>query len=168
MSVQWITAGPESLIAVFAARLATAVVVTSADLGEPGPTILYVNAAFARLTGYEPHELVGRSPRIVQGPRTRTEIMRNALSEADHCHVVVTNYRKSGEPYLCEIDIRPVHDATGAIQVYVAFEREVVRRRGRPRAGDGGRFDVVDENTSDELPDVFRWTKAQRAGAKAG
>ncbi|MGT2478926.1 PAS domain-containing protein (plasmid) [Methylobacterium oryzae CBMB20] len=47
-----------------------AILITTADLDEPGPTILYANPAFVRLTGYHSEEAVGRSPRFLQGPRT--------------------------------------------------------------------------------------------------
>lgn len=158
MPVPEAEAGPESTVALFADRLATAVVVTSSGLAAPGPIIRYVNPSFLRLTGYERHEILGRSPRMLQGRRTRTEVMRDALAGRGSCHTVVTNYRKNGEPYLCEIDIRPIRDADGNVQAFVAFEREVVRRRGRPRAGLGGRFGVLDERTADELPGVFHWS----------
>lgn len=44
-----------------------AVVVTSADLEGTGPRIEYVNSAFTRMTGYEAHEILGRTPRLLQG-----------------------------------------------------------------------------------------------------
>lgn len=157
MPVTEVEAGPESTVALFADHLATSVVVTSSGLATPGPIIRYVNPAFLRLTGYERHELVGRSPRMLQGRRTRTEVMRDALAGGGRCHLVVTNYRKNGEPYLCEIDIRPIRDVAGAVQAFIAFEREVVRRRGRPPAGPGGRFEVVDKRTAEELPGAFLW-----------
>ena len=47
-----------------------AILITSADLDAPGPCIEYVNPAFTRMTGYEANEVVGRSPRLLQGPAT--------------------------------------------------------------------------------------------------
>ena len=37
-------------------------------IDEPGPRIVYANPAFSRTTGYSYDEIVGRSPRILQGP----------------------------------------------------------------------------------------------------
>jgi hypothetical protein len=50
------------------------------------------------------------------------------------------NYRKGGEPYLCEIDVRPICGEDGLPLAFIAFEREVVRRRGRPSQAGAGRY----------------------------
>lgn len=34
-----------------------------------GPEVIYVNPAFTRMTGYEAHEIVGKTPRILQRQR---------------------------------------------------------------------------------------------------
>ena len=45
--------------------------ITEAEpLNQPGPHILYVNAAFTRMTGYTPDEAIGQTPRMLQGPKT--------------------------------------------------------------------------------------------------
>ncbi len=44
-----------------------AVIITSADLEGPRPRIEYVNPAFTRMTGYEADEILGRTPRLLQG-----------------------------------------------------------------------------------------------------
>jgi PAS domain S-box-containing protein len=129
----------EELIRTFAEHLTTAIVVTDAALKQPGPVIRYVNPAFCRLTGYAAEELVGDNPRQLQGPATQPMVIRTlsrALQERRRFHGVVSNYRKSGEHYLCEIDIRPIVGVGGGVESFVAFEREVVRPRGRPRRGD--------------------------------
>jgi PAS domain S-box-containing protein len=48
-----------------------AIIVTEAEpLAEPGPRIVYVNPAFTAMTGYSAGEVLGRSPRLMQGPLT--------------------------------------------------------------------------------------------------
>ena len=47
-----------------------AIIITEAQLDAPGPRIEYVNAAFTRMTGYGIEEIVGQTPRILQGPKT--------------------------------------------------------------------------------------------------
>lgn len=47
-----------------------AVLVTDAQHDLPGPRIEYVNKAFTRMTGYEPEEVIGQTPRLFQGPKT--------------------------------------------------------------------------------------------------
>ena len=51
------------------------VLITDACLELPGPQIVFANAAFTRMTGYEPHEALGRSPRMLQGPLTDRSVV---------------------------------------------------------------------------------------------
>jgi len=76
-----------------------AVVITgAASIDEPEPRMRYVNAAFTRMTGYRAEEVVGKSPRILQGPDTdRAALDRIRNSLLGHHEVVqaeVLNYRK--------------------------------------------------------------------------
>ncbi len=134
-----------NLIRVLADHFPLPFVMTGPDLSAPGPIILHVNPAFERMAGYPASELIGRSPRMLQGPRTSLPVRRqllHALTRGQRFHGTLTNYRKSGESYLCEIDVRPVFNAAGQIEAFVAFEREVIRRRGRPSSR--GRFVAVE------------------------
>ena len=126
--------GLEDLIAVLAAGSERAVVVTDGDISYPGPTILYVNEAFERMTGYRSAELVGRTPRMLQGEKTSLAARRTlarGLREGNRIKVAMINYRKSGEPYRCEVEVFPILDRQGALVNAVALEREVRRRPGR-------------------------------------
>lgn len=129
----------KDLMAALTSDSTTAVVVTDGVLSHPGPTILYVNAAFERLTGYPSAELVGQSPRLLQGEKTSLaarQTLARALRDGRRKKVVVINYRKSGEPYRCEIEVFPILGKDGALINAVALEREVRRGPGRPRTPD--------------------------------
>lgn len=131
------------LVKMFAEPLDVAVVVTDVDLQRPGPTILYANPAFARMSGYAVPEVLGNSPRLLQGSGTSREAARRVargLRADGRFRGVLQNYRKSGEAYLCEIDVRAIRDREGGPQAFIAFEREVVRRRGRPSQDAAGRY----------------------------
>lgn len=124
-----------SLVKLFADTLDIAVLLTDADLEWPGPTVLYANPAVARLSGYSVEEVVGNSPRLFQGPGTNSEATRHLprrLRVEGRFLGVLQNYRKGGDPYLCEIDVRPILGRDSKAQAFIAFEREVVRRRGKP------------------------------------
>ena len=124
----------EGLIAALTADSDTAVVVTDGELSHPGPAILYVNGAFERMTGYSSAELVGKTPRLLQGEKTSLVTRRalaRALREGKRMKVALINYRKSGEPYRCEVEVFPILDKGGVLVNAVALEREVRRRPGR-------------------------------------
>jgi PAS domain S-box-containing protein len=143
------------LVRLFAESLDTAVVLTDVGLERPGPTVLYVNPAFARMTGYAGSEVVGNSPRLLQGPGTSRELTRlvtRKLRAEGRFHGVLENYRSSGEAYLCELDARALRGGNGQPLAFIAFEREVVRRRGRPSRDVAGRYTPVGLNPSSMVP----------------
>jgi PAS domain S-box-containing protein/diguanylate cyclase (GGDEF)-like protein len=110
------------------------VIVTTSDFDPPGPAIVYVNPAFTRLTGYSAAEVIGRSPRILQGPRTsrRTlDAMREGLRAGREVHEKVLNYSKAGAPYWLDVRITGLLDSNGVIANFVAVERDVTLDKRR-------------------------------------
>lgn len=102
------------------------VLITDAQPAPHGPRILYANAAFCALSGYSAEELVGQTPRILQGPLTDRDVLdelRQCLRDGRFFHGSTVNYRKDGEPYWVEWNISPIRDAQGAVSHYVSVQR---------------------------------------------
>ena len=115
------------------ATVRDAVLVTVAEpIDAGGPIIVYANEALAQHTGYDVDELLGRSPRILQGPGTdRAELDRvhASLQEWQPVTVELLNYRKDGSEFWVEIDIVPLADPDGWITHWVSVQRLVTRRK---------------------------------------
>ena len=112
-------------------QVADAVIVTGPDIDPPGPRIVYVNRAFCRLTGYEPHEVIGRTPRLLQGPRSERDVLaevREALAAGEPFSGETTNYRKDGSAYIVEWRIAPLHDGEGHLTHWVSIQRDITER----------------------------------------
>ncbi len=114
-------------------RINDIVIVTEADLiDEPGPRIVFVNDAFERRTGYRRDEVIGRSPRFLQGEETSRESLaeiRSALEQRQPVRTEIVNYRKNGGKLWLEIDIVPVTDTSGHVRHLVAVERDITERK---------------------------------------
>lgn len=107
------------------------ILVTAADLDGPGPTIVYVNPAFERMTGWRAEEVIGNSPRLLQGDETDRSVflgMRETLSRGDRWEGQAINYRKNGAPFVMEWSITPLRDQVGRISHFVAVQRDVTMR----------------------------------------
>jgi PAS domain S-box-containing protein len=115
-----------------------AVVITEAEpVDEPGPRIIYVNEAFTRITGYSPEEVIGKTPRILQGAKTdRSELykIRQALARWEPITVEVINYRKDGSEFWNEFSIVPVADKNGWYTHWIAVQRDTTGRKQADRA----------------------------------
>lgn len=108
------------------------ILITTADLDLPGPQIVYVNPAFTRITGYPAAEVIGKTPRILQGPRTdqaTLERLRRNCTAGEIFHGEAINYRKDGTPFFLEWSIAPVADPQGAITHFVATQFDATARK---------------------------------------
>ena len=110
-----------------------AVLITEAEpIDEPGPRIVYVNPAFTQMTGYTLEEVLGKTPRILQGEKTdRTALdrIRTALQNWQSVRVDLVNYRKDGSHFWVELSIVPVADETGWYTNWVAVQRDITQRK---------------------------------------
>jgi PAS domain S-box-containing protein len=110
-----------------------AAIVTEAEpIDSPGPRILYVNEAFTRITGYQPEEVLGQSPRILQGAKTdRGELLkvRQALARWEPITVEVINYRKDGSEFWNEFSLVPVGDSNGRYTHWISVQRDTTGRK---------------------------------------
>ncbi len=91
---------------------------------EPGPRILFVNEAFERRAGYTRDEVLGRSPRFLQGPRTdKAELwcIGEALRRWEPVRAELINYTKRGEEFWVELDLLPIADGAPLPLVFEAI-----------------------------------------------
>ncbi len=114
-------------------RARDVIVVTQADpLDEPGPRIVYVNPAFTRLTGYQPEEALGRSPRFLQRPASADpqtlHAIRQGLNSGGGFHGPILNFAKDGTSYWLDMHIFALRDRLDRITHFAAIERDVTAR----------------------------------------
>ena len=117
-----------------------AVMITDALLDRPGPHILYVNPAFLEMTGYAACEVLGQTPRILQGPETDPLLLRwlrHCLREGIPFHGQGINYRKGSLPYHAEWRITPVRSGAGEVTHFMATLRDITEhKRSEKQIGD--------------------------------
>lgn len=107
---------------------AESILITTTDLDAPGPTIVYVNPAFERMTGWPRAEVLGKSPRILQGSKTELRIftdLKEKLRAGEIWEGKTLNYRKDRSEFWMEWSIVPLKNERGKVYQYLAVQRDV-------------------------------------------
>ena len=106
-----------------------AIIICEAEpVDEPGPRIVYVNEIFEKETGYTSEEVIGKTPRILQGPKTDIATrgrIREALKKWQACREDVLNYKKNGEEFWVSLTIFPVANESGWFTHWIAIQHNI-------------------------------------------
>ncbi|CAM3728296.1 PAS domain S-box protein [Polynucleobacter arcticus] len=97
----------------------------------PGPRTIYVNDAFERMTGYSREEIIGSSPRLLQGLKSdpaTMHLVHEALINWKPIKVEMLNYTKSGQEFWVELSITPVADERGWFTHWVSVQRNITEK----------------------------------------
>jgi len=95
-------------------------------------TILWVNPAFTKMTGYTAEEIIGREPRILksgQQDETFYRTLWNTILSGRVWQGELVNRRKDGTFYTEEMTITPVRGEAGTITHFIAFKQDVTARK---------------------------------------
>jgi len=97
--------------------------------------VVYVNAAFERMTGYPAADLLGTNLRLLQGTDREQEgrkRMRDAIARGEPCRVLIRNYRKDGAMLWNEVLLQPLRDVAGVLTHYIGYHRDAGERLKTP------------------------------------
>ena len=110
-------------------NLRRGIMVTDTTLDGPhSPSIIYVNAAWLKMTGFGRDELSGLTPRILQGKHTDRDVvgsLKQKLIDREVFHGQTWNYRKSGEPFLMNWYCYAIYGDSAKPVYYVAEQDDV-------------------------------------------
>lgn len=102
--------------------------VTIADACKPGWPLIYVNAGFEKLTGYQADEALGKSCHFLQGTDTEqyeVGVLREALEQGLDCRVTLRNYRRDGSMFWNELSLTAVRNETGELTHFIGVQQDV-------------------------------------------
>lgn len=115
--------GSIALLKVLAENSFDSVLVTDATAQG---NIIYANKAFRKLTGHDQDSVIGKTPRILQGPGTDKKVIErlaSALKSGGRFEGKAINYKKDGTPFIMFWRVLPIKVGK-KIMAWVAIQRE--------------------------------------------
>ena len=112
-----------TLLKVIAENSFDSIVITDATASGK---IVYANKAFKKLTGHNPSDVIGKTPRILQGAATDKKVINRlavALKSGGKFEGKTINYRKDGTPFIMYWRVLPVKVGR-KIEAWLAIQRE--------------------------------------------
>ncbi len=94
--------------------------------------IVYVNEAFALVTGHRREDVYGKNPRLLDSgdtPRETFDAMWKALTGGHPWKGEFRNRRKDGGGYIVFTIVTPLRQADGRITHYVAVEQDITEKK---------------------------------------
>jgi PAS domain S-box-containing protein len=95
-------------------------------------TIVWVNPAVTRLTGYSAEELIGENPRIFKSGEQDNDLYQNLWNTIISGQVwkgEMVNRRKDGSFYIEEMTITPVRFGGSEVSHFIAVKRDITERK---------------------------------------
>lgn len=99
---------------------------------DPQTRIISVNEAFTTITGYEPEEIIGKTPLLLQARPQDTEFHKEiwpSLRETGKWQGEIWNRRKNGEAFPAWLTLRAVEDEQGRTTNYVGMLTDITFRK---------------------------------------
>lgn len=98
----------------------------------PGIIIVYVNQAFMKVMGYAEEDVLGKSPRILQGEKTDKNILKKiriAVEKKESVHFELLNYAKDQTEHWFDFSIIPINDKHGDSKYFVGIGHDITARK---------------------------------------
>jgi len=115
------------------------------------PSIIHVNPAFERISGYARDEVLGENPSFQSSGETPVEAYRElwgTLKAGGTWRGEFLNRRKNGEVYCQESAIAPVRNEHGDIIYYVAVQEDISERKQAAGALEQARLQADEANAA--------------------
>jgi len=107
-------------------------IIKTPDKHEEDPEIVFANEQITALTGFTPAELVGQSPRLLNGPDTdpvKLEQIHKAIVNRETYSTELKNYHRNGKSYWAEITLTPICTDDGICTHYLSVNRDITEER---------------------------------------
>ena len=104
------------------------IIITEAEFANHKlPKIVYVNPAFTSMTGFEPHEVLGKTPDLFQGQKAEFSVRRkmlNAVQNRTETQIETLSIHKNGEQFWLRFSMIPIYNIENELTHWVSMQKD--------------------------------------------
>ncbi|GAA5481896.1 hypothetical protein Hsar01_01110 [Haloferula sargassicola] len=129
--------GEIRLLAEAIEHLGEGVLITTDHTSWRDSRIVFANPAMCSISGFPETEMIGKTPRIFDGPRTHSDSPENIehhLERDRFYHTELVHYRQDGSAYPAELLITLIRSADGDRTHFVSIHRDLSERKADEEA----------------------------------
>jgi PAS domain S-box-containing protein len=92
------------------------------------PKIVYVNPAFTSMTGFDPQEVLGKTPDLFQGQKADFSVRRkmlNAVHDRTETQIETLSIRENGEQFWLRFSMIPIYNIENELTHWVSMQKDV-------------------------------------------
>ncbi|WP_395062089.1 PAS domain-containing protein [Flavobacterium sp.] len=117
----------------------TVIITESGDIENEVPNIVFVNPAFTKMTGYNPHEVIGKSATVFMNKfsvRKDFKKLTEALKKKEEFSLEVLNKRKNKEQYWVNFTMIPINNNDNQHSHWISIQRDISEEKQREEERD--------------------------------
>jgi PAS domain S-box-containing protein len=105
------------------------IIITEADFeNHKLPKIVYVNPAYTSITGFESHEVLGKTPDLFQGQKADFSVIRKMLTTVQsrtETQIETLSSRKNQEDFWLRFSMIPIYNLDNELTHWVSVQKDV-------------------------------------------
>lgn len=126
--------------------------------GNDDNIIIYANAAFKAMTGYDDADIIGKDCRFLQKNNESAlekESIRSSLSNNQSILITIKNYKKDGRAFWNELSISPIKNDAGEVTHHIGIQKDVTEAVVAKIKAKEKRDDLERMSYTDSLTNVY-------------
>lgn len=109
------------------------IIITEAESNDGQiPKIVFANPAYINMSGYETHEIIGKSPNLFMGENSDTqqiEKLINAITLKEESLLEIICYKKDQSEYWVQLSFIPVYNLEQELSHWISIQRDVTEEK---------------------------------------
>ncbi|MEA3353265.1 MAG: PAS domain S-box protein [Campylobacterota bacterium] len=106
--------------------------ISVANTNQNKNSIIYVNPAFEKITGYTSEDIINTNCNILQGKdrnQKAAKVIKKSIMKQQPCEVEIKNYKKDGTLFWNLLSLTPFFDKSNQLEYYIGVQHDITKQK---------------------------------------